>query len=664
MKLDQRLGALAAPMALAALLSLAGTARAQLPPAVDQNTAQQWRTGGCTGCFATQMTAVLHNFARVDRVFRTCNVTAASIGSTRFPDEGCATAAQAGGVPMFDDATDPDAPGRLGDFVLIQGLLRDSDTDPDGFGVPDPAGTGVVTFRVSGNGSGDGIRCSDTLAVNTDAGSGTGFIAPEGLDGVFNTNDDAGTPVDNSMDGIPDNQGAGFGRNAGPNGIPGDGDDIALAQGNGSDYRLPLVPCDTGIGVNTGSSVPSGRRYNLPPGTTFPNEGAATAELCLVNFEFQAAGAQTEIDRATRGQICGSTTTPCLVGSFANNNETSNRSYRCNMGFADLPPADFNDPARAKLLQKAAIAPGAQIFALIVSDDVRPLVTPANKIQLADPQIEQIFSDGNNPYSMCSWNAVGATSDYDQPGAPGIFAGGMKVCGRVEGSGSRETFRNTFLVNAKGNKPHFTVPGVANQTIAGSELIANIRQDPNGNEVTDCFKAEVTNAGAGDVETCMLDSNQGTRGSIGYVDAVRARFSPDVYAVPIEGVDPDTNNLKVLVRCGLYRFWGPLAGGLGPLEGATPGTFSAMHERALSAPAAFLGNGGYLPKSGNPYTKANTDGPYDFNFDPGLDPDSLNIGGTCSNAPATECIRDNQCPAGGTCVEYTCPAFPNPPAVR
>ena len=59
----------------------------------------------------------------------------------------------------------------------------------------------------------------------------------------------------------------------------------------------------------------------------------------------------------------------------------------------------------------------------------------------------------------------------------------------------------------------------------------------------------------GDVVNCVETKT----GAIGYVDATDD--TPDTYGVPVEGVDPDTNDLATLVKCGHYRWWGPLAGG-------------------------------------------------------------------------------------------------------
>src|SRR5215831_1011432 len=88
----------------AAALVIAGPARAADPSAATD----QFRTGGCSGCFTTQMNSVTANFLHISRVFRGCG-TGAGVNTV---DVGCAGAALQGGRSI------------LHDFVVIQGDLR------------------------------------------------------------------------------------------------------------------------------------------------------------------------------------------------------------------------------------------------------------------------------------------------------------------------------------------------------------------------------------------------------------------------------------------------------------------------------------------------------------------------------------------------------------
>ena len=72
----------------------------------------------------------------------------------------------------------------------------------------------------------------------------------------------------------------------------------------------------------------------------------------------------------------------------------------------------------------------------------------------------------------------------------------------------------------------------------------------------------------------------------------------------VEGVDPDAavlaappNTLKDLVKCGHYRFWGPLAGGVGTHN---PGgsAFITAHRAALKNKAVYVNALAYLPLGG------------------------------------------------------------------
>jgi len=60
---------LAIAAGFAALMGLAGPAQAAPDP---NNTTDAFRTGGCTGCFITQMNAVVAQFQEITRVFRAC----------------------------------------------------------------------------------------------------------------------------------------------------------------------------------------------------------------------------------------------------------------------------------------------------------------------------------------------------------------------------------------------------------------------------------------------------------------------------------------------------------------------------------------------------------------------------------------------------------------
>ena len=98
---------------------------------------------------------------------------------------GCYTG---GTIPNDGSGCADGVNGRLADFFVIQGVLKNSNTDPNGLGVPNGPSLGEVTYRVSGNGSGSGIACSRTSPTPI----GIGFLAPEGFDGTPNTADDAG----------------------------------------------------------------------------------------------------------------------------------------------------------------------------------------------------------------------------------------------------------------------------------------------------------------------------------------------------------------------------------------------------------------------------------------------------------------------------------------
>ena len=131
---------------------------------------------------------------------------------------------------------------------------------------------------------------------------------------------------------------------------------------------------------------------------------------------------------------------------------------------------------------------------------------------------------------------------------------------------------------------------------------------------------------AGDVINCLASFT----GSFGYVDA--DRFDSSFYGAVLEGVDPDASvlaaspqSLKDEVRCGHYRFWGPLAGGVGTHN---PGgsAFITAHRAGLKNSAVYTNALAYLPLGGVGFTKNATDGSYSIAFIPT----------SCSAGPAPE----------------------------
>jgi hypothetical protein len=503
-----------------------------------------FRTGGCTGCFVTQMNSVAAQFQEITRAFRGCYAG----GTIQNDGSGCA------------DGTN----GRLADFFVVQGVLKNSTTDPNGLGVPNGPSLGEVTYRVSGNGSGPGIACSRSSPAPT----GIGFLAPEGFDGVPNSADDAG--------------------GTGSFGVPGPG--VNPQTSNMS--AAPLVNCQNKTKLDD---------YETVAGTLNTFRTAVNGELCVVNYDLNSNGS---IANDTNG--AGAPGALTTVGSVANN-ETTNLRLSCDTGFADLPPGDFLPP-RDPFNQQDVF--GAQIFKIAVSRDAHATGNNDAKIHLNDPQVEGLFGEPANN-SVCRLNHVGGTST--------AVSQNVTACIRTAGSGSRETFRNTFMANLAGSKTQSEDnSGVQNGTVT---TCIQSRQ-AGGTQIAQ--KRVKVGAGAGDVINCLASFT----GSFGYVDA--DRFDAGFYGAVVEGVDPDASvlaaspqSLKDEVRCGHYRFWGPLAGGVGTHN---PGgsAFITAHRAGLKNAAVYTNALAYLPLGGVGFSKNATDGSYSIAFVPT----------TCSAAPA------------------------------
>jgi hypothetical protein len=523
---------------LAAAGALAALGGIQALPASANVANDTFRTGGCSGCFNAQVTAALHNFSQITSITR-----------------GCAVGSQ---IPNNDNCNGGGA-GDLMDFVILEGNLRNSTTDANGFGVPGGA-TGVL-FRISASGSSNGIRCAQVANPQ-----GIGFLATEGFDGIAGNGDDA---------------------------VAGGGAGVDGTLGTADDTRAPLVSCNTSFGP--------GEEFPIPAGTSV----AGVTEECVVQFDRDN---DRQVDNDRRGVVVGSRT---VVGPGSDpSNETFNLQLQCDTGYADLPTSDFIDPALNSQAFADPQVSGAQIFKLIASNDVHALGDATKKISLNDAQIENIFA-APGASSLCNWEDVGA----DAATGPNTGQTGdrMNVCIRDPGSGTKEVFRNTWMLNASGSRVEAT--GTSTGT-AGTCL-----QTREGGVNRSTTKTVYSIGGNGDVVNCVESRD----GAIGYVD--NADDSPTSYGVIVEGVDPDTNNLKTLAKCGHYRWWGPLAGGR-PNDPAksdrgnvTPTAAETAHRNALANPAAFANSDFYLPfgsasAGGVAIRKNVTDGSYSLAFAP------------------------------------------------
>jgi len=534
------------------VLAMAAPVFAQAPPASttdDSNPATRdaLRSGGCTGCFDTQMQAAISTFATIKRVFRVC---------------------ETGPAFTTSQACDGTGHGVLEQFVEMQGDLRDSNTDALGLGVP--GGEPNATIRISGNGSGNGISCasaSGPIAI--------GFIAPEGFDGVPNTADDAG--------------------GTGVFGATGNGTNAlgGAAKGDPNDTSPKLVACDTKL-----DDPNTGYQFSTPgePATAYPAKG--TQELCIVNVD-QNGDAQITNDRAGAAPPGAIT----KLGQLLVTNETTNLQLSCDLGFADLPPADFSVESG---LNTAVFANqdtfGAEIFKFIASQDVHSNVgdnpndpnSPLHtKIQLAKPQIEGLFGPSSN-LETCSWQQVGGQS--------GLGSGGpvdVNVCYRAIGSGTKEVFRNTFMANTEGSATQGLGSAAGTIGACGQRIGSTTSK-----ELQVFHKQLIQGGGTNDVKVCA----QQHKGAIGYADEFIEPDATEFYDVPVEGVDPQTNDLKTMVRCGLYRYWGPLAGGTGGRLGGASTPQRTQHRVAMKTPQIFFANNAYLPFNGLNYAKSATDG--------------------------------------------------------
>jgi hypothetical protein len=465
---------------------------------------------------------------------------------------------QTGGGVTVNQNCDGSGHGALAQFIEIQGDLRNKDTDALGLGVS--GGQLNATIRISGNGSGNGLNCASASSPTA-----IGFIAPEGFDGVPNTSDDAG--------GTGTFGAVGAGSNSGGGG----------AVGNANDTAPKLAACDTKL-----DDPVSGYKFAIPGTTATAYPAKGTQEFCVVNVD-QGTDAQIKNDRVGAAPPKGIT----RLGQNDAANETTNLSLSCDTAFADLPPGDFSPQTG---LNTAAFANadtfGAEIFKIIASRDVHANAGANVKVQLGKPEIEGLFGASSN-LQTCSWQQVGAQSNL-------VHANGVdvNVCYRAVGSGTREVFRNTWMANTRGDASQGQ--GSTGGTIGTcGQRVGSLTGTP-----TVFHKQLIEGGGTNDVKICV----QQHQGSVGYVDGFINPTGTEFYSVPVDGVDADTNNLKQLVRCGLYRYWGPLAGGTGGRLGGVATAPKTAHLAAMKNASIFFANEAYAPFSGLNYAKTATDG--------------------------------------------------------
>jgi hypothetical protein len=530
---------------LALAASAAALALVHGPAAQAVVSTDDFRTGGCSGCFNAQVTAALNNFSLVTRVVR-----------------GCATGRAASpNLDNCDGTLSNGTGGDLMDYVILEGNLKDNGGNPNNFGVP--GGATDVVYRISANGSGNGVRCANSTNPQP-----IGFLATEGLNGDTSTADDAGTGA---------NEG---GAGAGADGQVG----FTGAAGSGSDDTIAaLITCNTLFGA--------GEEFPPPAGTSF----AGMVEQCLIQWDIDQDG---QIDNANVGVVPGAQTTVRPSGS----NESFNLSLQCDTGYADLPTSDFIAATLNTQTFDNATVQGAQIFKFVASNDVHQSGDVNAKVQLNDPQVEALFSTPGSA-GFCNWKSLGgdANSTGDN----------VNLCIRDAGSGTKETFRNTWLLNARGATAEAV--GVATGTSGG--CLQSLEGGGNLASTKTVFSFNTN----GDVLNCVETKT----GAIGYVDA--ADDTPDAYGVPVEGVDPDTNDLATLVKCGHYRWWGPLAGGrpddpgLSDRGNVVATAHENAHRAALSNPAVatdFYVPFGNAALGGVAVRKNVTDGAYGVFFAP------------------------------------------------
>ncbi|MFO0690575.1 MAG: hypothetical protein U0900_17880 [Myxococcota bacterium] len=457
--------------------------------------------------------------------------------------------------------------GAILDWVVIEGTMRNCGSTCSATNLGRNGG-GFVRAYVTGGTGAVALQSASTTP------SQLGFASLFGFDGVPGGGDDAGAN--------------GLGATGVPPGWP---LSSATAPINlGTLNRAALVECATGLrAISDSLPVLVRPTWSVTPAN----------ELCIVEIDADGNGS---INNLQLGAPLPRTT---IAGS---GNETTNYRTSSDIGVSPIPPQDYSDPTINTLTVNSPVTTGLQILKFVVNRNVRAKSDVNKKIMLQDPQIEAIFG-GASFGNACSWADVGGQV-VGEPDAK------MTVIIRETNAALRQVVRNTFLLNPRGSQPEGAVAGTF-----GCENF-----DENGGGTTTIvpkqylqvttLAEQITAAGGSGL-------GAGTLGGITVVNA--SRTNTTTYSVPVFGVDPDAQGaptLRLLVKCGMYPFTGPLTVGRGPggdplgLRQAFVNSISSelVYDDASSTAADYLPFGNF--DSGVAYAKDLTAGQTFLKFKP------------------------------------------------
>jgi len=543
-------------------LGLAGLVFAPSPSG-----AQEFYTGGSTALFQTQVLSALASMSNVSKVYRGC-----ATGNKMGTSNACAgTAGLPVGAPI----------SQLQNFMVIEGTMRNCGTSCSSTNFGTPSG-GFGRYYISANGSDQGSLCANSASHGT-----TGFLGIAGADGKLCTTDDPGVSVSGCTAGTScgvcgTGNGVGIpttwpGQSGGPSGAGPTFDLSTLTQ-------AALVSCTGATGL-TGF-------INLLPAANQPTTTGLT-EFCVVDIDANDDG-QVGFPVSPDPQLTGRALNFTTIGAT----ETSNLALQCTLGLSDVPPDDFADASLNSITMSNQTTVGAQIFKVVASSNVRPsglqfASDSTNKIALNLPQLQGLFGGANSGTDACSWKDAGGQ-------VVGDAAGKITVCFREDGSGTRETYRNTWMLEKNGQHPMGTTAGTFGCDQA----------DEGGTTDTLTTKNFVLSNGSGNMANCMEATGVGTgfNGQIGYLnastqDTSKTSGSRRFYSVVLNGIDIDAYeqsaggaaSVQNLVKCGQYPFWGVETAGTGGQ--VDPSSFVQAQENALGSTTLWntTNNPDYLP---------------------------------------------------------------------
>lgn len=321
--------------------------------------------------------------------------------------------------------------------------------------------------------------------------------------------------------------------------------------------------CTPDIGTGPGQiTVPAGKTklaiYKYSVGGSYFGVGPVNSNTAATGSTLTATGNQLPfLDLALiNANLTGAVTTTvsynAALGSYVNvalsaASSAVTSAATTYIGLSDVEPGFFTNTTS----NLTANSVYALIFGVPVSLNLRNALqaqqglvsnseTEANMPSLSSAQISSAFTQ-----QFQTWAGIGVTT--------GFLDDAIYVARRVNSSGTQKTFEALFArtVNSQSGLKNCVVvdnsqsPGTF---LAGTNNVDNTTGD-NANLCSGATTAVFSGSGGGDVRTCLINHNNGSRGAIGMLTTEDKPGTANWRFVKVDGVTPN----QAQTAAGRYR---------------------------------------------------------------------------------------------------------------